>query len=252
MVIKHYISIFFLILTITCFADAYNIDFHEGVSAFKKKDYSIAVDHFNNEIEKNPNNVSAFFNLGLSYNAQKEYGKAIWAFEKVLKLTPNNAEAIDNIEQNYLELDNGSRWTSQLSHFDRTLYGMTSNTWALVSVFLSILCALFIILLRKTESLSRKRAFLAGTFVLALLMVFSIYTASGAYSFENSHNYALVTKDKVETFANGNVSRSEKTEVTLEAGTKVKKTGMYKGGILEVETMDGQTHFVNTGEVDFI
>lgn len=239
-------------LTITCFAQASNADFKEGVSAFKKKDYDLAISLFNKEIKKSPNNVSAYFNLGLSYNALKKYPKAIWAFERVLKLTPNNAEAIDNIEQNYLELDNGQKWNSELSHFDRTLYGMTSNTWALISVCLSILCALFIFLLRKTKSLSRKRAFLAGSFVLAVLMLFSIYTASGAYSFESSHNYAIVTKDKVQTFEDGSIYRSVKAEITLQTGTKVKKVGMYKGGILELETMDGETHFVNTGEVDFI
>lgn len=236
----------------TCLADAYNVDFKEGVLAFKKKDYNMAVSHFNTEIEKNPNNVSAYFDLGLSYNAQKQYAKAIWAFEKVLKLTPNNAEAIDNIEQNYLELDNGHEWKSQLSHFDRTLYGMSSNVWAFLSVIFSILAAVLIILLRRTSSLSKKRAFLVGTFAMALMMVFSIYTASGAHRYENSHNYAMITKDKIDTFKSAKVTDPEKSDHQLEAGLKLKRLEIYKGSVIKVESMDGQAYFVNSSDIDFI
>jgi len=236
----------------TSFAEAYNAEFHEGVAAFKKKEYGTAVAFFNSEIENNPNNAAAYFNLGLSYNAQKNYPKAIWSFERVLKLTPNNGEAIDNIEQNYLELDNGQAWHSDLSHFNRVLYGVSSNIWAILSVVFSLLCALLIILLRKATSLSKKRAFLLSSFVMAIFMVFSIYVSAETHEYENSHEYGLVTKEKIDTYLNGNIDQANKSEIQLDAGTKVKSLEHWKGAILKVETMKGETYFINQSDIDII
>lgn len=252
MVVKHYISLLFLTLTLGCFAESSKDDFTQGVHAFKNKQYDEAITHFNKEIKKNPTNVSAFFNLGLSYNAEKKYSKAIWAFEKVLKLTPNNSEAVDNIEQNYLELDNGKHWVSDLSHFERTIYGISSNTWAIISVALSFLTAFLIFLFGKTTSLNKKRGLAVGAFMIVALMIVSIYIAWSDHEFESNHNYAIITKDQIETFRNEDAKNLEKTKIVLEAGTKVKKIEHYKGNRLKVEKMNGDIHFVQNDDIEFI
>lgn len=252
MVIKYYISLLFLTFSISSFADAYHADFAEGNQAFKSKLFDQAIVFFNNEVQKNPKNVSAYFNLGLSYNAEKKYSSAIWAFEKVLKLTPNNGEAIDNIEQNYLELNNGSHWVSEVNYFERTLYGISSTTWALISVILSFLTAMLIIMFSKTSNVSRKRIIVFGSVTMIILMTGSIYVAWTDHDFECDHNYALITKDKIETYEGENLLNSEKTGEQLTAGTKVKKITMLKGDFLQVETSNGDSYFVKSTDVEFI
>lgn len=253
MVAKHYISIVCLLITLSCYGTKDYADLHgAGVKAFKATNYDEAVKSFELDLNNNPNNVAAYFNLGLSYNAQKEYGKAIWAFEKVLKITPNNPEAIENIEQNYLELDNGQKWNSLLSHFERTLYGVKSNSWAYISLFVSFLVAFLFFFFLKAKDLSKKRAFLVCAVFSLSIMLFTIYAASRAYDYENNHNFALVTKTTIPTLSDNDVVVIDKVHVVLKAGTRVKKVGNHKESIIKVETLGGQTYLVNKEDVDFI
>lgn len=252
MVVKYCISIVCLLLALASFAGE-NLDSHsEGVNAFKAKKYDEAIKSFEVDLKENPNNVAAYFNLGLSYNAQKEFGKAIWAFEKVLKITPNNPEAIENIEQNYLELDNGQVWNSQLSHFERTLYGVTSNTWAYISLFVSFLVAILFFFFLKAKDLSKKRVLLVSAVFSLSIMLFAIYIASSAYNYENNHNFALVTKTSIPTLLDNDAVTLDKEQVELKAGTRVEKVGDHKESMIKIETSSGQTYLVNKDDVDFI
>lgn len=253
MVAKHYISLVCLLITLSCYGIDNNLDFHnDGVKAFKAKDYESSVKNFELDLNNNPNNVAAYFNLGISYNAQKEYGKAIWAFEKVLKITPNNHEAIENIERNYFELNNGQEWNSLLSHFERTLYGLKSNSWAYISLFVSFLVALLFFFFFKAKDLSKKRGFLVSAIFSLSTMLCSIYVASRAHDYENNHNFALVTKTTIPTLSDNDALTKEKDQVFLKAGTRVKKVGNHTESIIKVETFDGQTYLVNKEDVDFI
>jgi tetratricopeptide (TPR) repeat protein len=252
MVVKYYISIVCLLLALASFAGE-NVDSHsEGVKSFKAKKYDEAIKSFEVDIKENPNNVAAYFNLGLSYNAQKEFGKAIWAFEKVLKITPNNPEAIENIEQNYHELDNGQVWDSQLSHFERTLYGIKSNTWAYISLFVSFLVAILFFFFLKAKDLSKKRVFLVSAVFSLSIMLFAIYIASSAHNYENNHNFALVTKTSIPTLLDNDAVTLDKDQVVLKAGTRVEKVGDHKESMIKIETSSGQTYLVNKDDVDFI
>ncbi|MFT6244087.1 MAG: tetratricopeptide (TPR) repeat protein [Salibacteraceae bacterium] len=252
MVAKYCISIVSFLLAIGSFAGE-SVDSHlEGVKAFKAKKYDEAIQSFEKDLENNPNNVAAYFNLGLSYNAQKEYGKAIWAFEKVLKITPNNPEAVENIEQNYLELDNGQEWSSQLSHFERVLYGMKSNNWAYISLFVSFLVALLFFFFLKAKDLSKKRIFLVSAVFSLSIMLFAIYVASSAHNYENDHSFALVTKTTIPTLQDNDAVTLDKDQILLKAGTRVEKVGNHKDSIIKIETSSGQTYLVNKEDVDFI
>jgi tetratricopeptide (TPR) repeat protein len=241
-----------LVLTLTCAAGATSTSFQEGVQAFQKKEFTVAIEHFNKEVQSSPNNAAAYFNLGLSYNSNKEYGKAIWAFERTLKLQPNDVEAIDNIEQNYEELDNSQTWNSDLSRSQRMLYSLSSNTWSYISIVFSILSALFIILFRKSTSLSKKRVLLISSVGTLSLMAFSIYTASEAHSNETSHVYGIVINDEVVTFKDENPNDYASTGIHLEIGTKVKEIKKYEGHKVEIETEDGSTHFISAADIEFI
>ncbi|NRA10654.1 MAG: hypothetical protein HRT57_01710 [Crocinitomicaceae bacterium] len=251
MVIKNYISMVCFLITLSSFTG--NVDNHgNGVKAFKAKKYGEAIVSFEKDLIDNPNNVAAYFNLGLSYNALKEYGKAIWAFEKVLKITPNNPEAIDNIEQNYLELDNGQQWRSQLSHFERTLYALKSVNWAYLSLFLSFTSALFFFLFLKINALSRKRVFLVSAVSSLSIMLFAIYIAASSYDYENNHDFAMVTKATIPTLSDNDAITADKNPVVLKAGSRVKKIANYKGSMIKIETLSGKTYLVNKKDVDFI
>lgn len=241
-----------VVFAFLCTTLAYSGSFQDGVQAFKKKEYATAIEHFEKEIATDNTNVTAYFNLGLSYNAEKKFPEAIWAFERVLKLRPNDTEAIDNIEQNYLELDNGQKWKTDINRTERVLFSISSDNWSYFSIGFSILSAILILFIRKSKNTSLKRMLAITSILTIALMIFSIYIASSASSFERTHNYGVVIKDKIDTYKNSNKGNPVKTGVELDAGTKVKIIEKFKGSIRKVETNDGTVHFIDKSEFNKI
>lgn len=217
----------------------------KGIKLFENHQYDLAILSFQEEIKKNKSNVSAYFNLGLAYNASKEYGNAVWAFEKALKLKPNDTEVKESILLTYDQLGSDSTWIPTLSHFEESVYSLSSNLWAILTIIFSVICAIFLVLYRKSKQLSKKRMFLLFCFLGTAFMLFSLIIASKAYSFEHS-TYAIVTDQKIETFKNDNVKSNSTTGLTLKEGTKLKviKSTSGKDGKVNVETMNGKSHIV--------
>jgi superkiller protein 3 len=62
-----------------------------GQAYFKVKDYTRAIQHFNNSIAIVPSSA-AYAGLGSAYYGLKQYPQAIEAYKQVIRMVPNNAE----------------------------------------------------------------------------------------------------------------------------------------------------------------
>ena len=49
------------------------------------------IQQYTAEIQRNPNNVDAYFHRGCYYSSLKQYERAIQDFDKAIQLSPNNA-----------------------------------------------------------------------------------------------------------------------------------------------------------------
>jgi tetratricopeptide (TPR) repeat protein len=63
--------------------------FERGMTEWKQGNYSKAIENFTKEIEANPANHSAYYNLGLVYDQAGEPFKAYSAWQRYLKLNPS-------------------------------------------------------------------------------------------------------------------------------------------------------------------
>jgi len=65
----------------------------EGIDFFKHGQYREAIESFKKTIEKSPDSVEAYYNLGLSYLRSGDIDKAIVSFETATQLKPDSIEA---------------------------------------------------------------------------------------------------------------------------------------------------------------
>jgi len=79
-------------------------DFIEGINFFKEGKYAEAVGLFLRVIEKFPDNIEPFYNLGVSYLRSGNPEKAIGALEKAVHLKPDTVEAYFALGECYFNL----------------------------------------------------------------------------------------------------------------------------------------------------
>ena len=69
----------------------------EGHEYFKKKNYSDALDCYNEALGYNKTKISLLNNTGLAYQNIKNLGKAEEMYKEVLKIEPKNPAALNNL-----------------------------------------------------------------------------------------------------------------------------------------------------------
>lgn len=75
--------------------------YHAGEKDFEKENWDSAIKNYKLAVEKDPNFVFAWDNLGLAYRKKGDYKNAIYAYEQSLKLDPNGLMPLQNIAVAY-------------------------------------------------------------------------------------------------------------------------------------------------------
>jgi len=68
-------------------------NFEDGIGFFKQGQYAEAIESFKNALEKIPDSVEIYYNLGLSYLRNGDIDEALLSFEKAIELKPDSMEA---------------------------------------------------------------------------------------------------------------------------------------------------------------
>lgn len=218
--------------------------FADGIKAFEEAEFKTAAKKFDSIITSGTNDVSAVFNFGLSNMKAKNYGKAIWAFEKVLIAQPNDVEAKELIRECFFNIDSNFYWEYRLSGFQSSMYSISSNLWAILSILLSFILALSIVFFRKNSTTGNRRLFLISGFFSALF--FLLFITIGYFSKEHKQfgNYAIITKKNVK-------SLHEKTVLIQGSLVEILTTEIPSDEI-RVETIDGEILTYLQKDLDFI
>ena len=223
-------------------------EFSEGIDAYNSKNYSTAIEKFEQIIATSPNNVSAWYNLGLSNMGLHKYGDAIWNFEKVLKLAPSDSEAAEKINYCYTELHNDRTWEPRLNSVESSLYSFSSTTWSIVSIGFSFVLAITLIFRSKQKHRSLRNVFTIISVVLGLLMISSITIALNSQSYATASNVAIVTKTMIPTF----IEAGKTAKSSLKEGTRVKFLTTSEDDFIEVLTDQGETCLVRKNDLSII
>ncbi len=212
-------------------------EFDKGLSAANKKDYSAALSHFEAVLKSEPDNASAYYNMGHCYFEQKEYGEAIWAFEKALQLDPRNANTLNNLEVCHYKLELPA-YTPLHSGFARSLYAFGSTNWSYGAIICFVLLALLVVFGRLTKKATVKRvSILTGLFfgIIGILIIIVAAKTAGA---EETQNCAVVIDRSIPTYLN---ESGEKSPITLREGTRIRQLSTSRKTMLEGTLDNDQT-----------
>jgi len=230
---------------------AFNVthaSFDEGVKAFDEKEYTQAIQKFEEIIAETPNDVAAYYNLGLSQMANENYGEALWAFEKVLKFKPNDTEAKNYSELCFIEVNQGEEWTPIVGDFLGSVYSLTSDLWSVIAISCSVLLCLIIIVFKKIQSISFKRLFFLSGIFLTFFLFASILAAYGAKKYNEDTSYVIVTDKEIPTYENVD----ELGNKMLPEGTRLLILDKNYSVLLPVQLYPGEEYNVKPEDVAFI
>lgn len=154
--------------------------FQKGNQAFSAGDYTTALNEYNKLVGAEKISGPLFYNLGNTYYKLEEIGEAIWAYEKALKINPGNenvlinhakanGETVDQLERNDVGIGN---WLAI------NFFNFPINFWSYVSIFISILLALFFFLYRTTKKQRTKNISLSASLIISVLLVSTILISS--------------------------------------------------------------------------
>jgi tetratricopeptide (TPR) repeat protein len=221
--------------------------FSEGVKAHGEKNYTIAAQKFTQAIAQEPNNSAAYFNLGLAEMGNKRFGAATWAFEKVLKFDPNDSEALERLERCQEALDPGRSYQPVLSGFEATLFGISSNSWALLAILSSLTFGLCLVLFKLKKHPSLRRMFLIIGFFSLVSLVFCTYTSASSASYFQSERYGIVVQPSIATYIDA--ENADKKE--LKEGTRLLRVEEKDGLLIQVEDPTGRLYLVKSSDLRF-
>jgi len=236
--IPHILLVGLMLLALPSFASEL---FDKGLKAANEKKYTEAIIAFEEVVEHEKFNVSAYYNLGNCYYHLRKYGKAIWAFEKVLKLNPRDAEAPMSLELCYNKIGPDNSWTPHTGGLQRLICGVGSSTWSYLSIFISICLGLTVFGLFRLSGTPWKRLLFMAALGEAVLLIAFVIAASSAYDYTQNDRFAIVTGKSAPTYLN---DLGERSDLDLTEGTKVEVIGLTKTK-LEVMLHDGHKVLVS-------
>ena len=223
------------------FASSASPEFDKGLAAANKKEYAVALKHFEAVLKQEPGNASAYYNIGHCYFEQKQYGDAIWAFEKSLQSDPRNSNTLKNLEVCHFQLELPP-YTPLHSGFARSLYAFGSTNWSYVAIISIVLLSLFLILTRLSRNLSFKRMYILGALFFALVGLLAIVAASKSSTAEGNQNCAVVTARTIPTFLN---ESGEKSPINLVEGMRISELSAHSNLLLEGVLENGQVVLID-------
>jgi len=101
--------------------------FMRGNEYYRQGNYDSAIAEYNKALQLNPNDASAYNNLGLAYESLGQYQKAIEYLQKSLQLDPNDALAYYNLGVAYGGL---GQYQNAIEYFQKSLQLNPNNVEA--------------------------------------------------------------------------------------------------------------------------
>lgn len=210
--------------------------FDKGLEAANKKEYALAVDYFQQVINQEKTNASAYYNLGCSLFEQKKYGEAIWAYEKTLQYQPNFPNTLRNLEICHFKLELPTYEPIHSGLF-RTVNSFGSTNWSILAILFSFVVAFGIIVLKRNKILAAKRIAFLSIILGTSFCVASCFLAYKSYTDFHYSSSAIVIGKSIPTFLN---YQGEKGAMNINEGIRLTNLQKAKGVYYSVVLPNGQ------------
>lgn len=201
-------------------------DFEQALSYTKEKNWLLASSYFEKHLNQHPNDDQALYNLGICLFHQNKDLEAIYYLEKAYKFNPNLQECKAPIESCRQHLGMTGEWTEPFSPIRLKLMEISLNQWSFITLFLSVLSALFLFLYMRKKS-STKLYLLFGFSFFFVLSVYATWQKSRSLAI----THGIVTTKILKTFADE--KGTDMVDLTLFPGERVELN--YVGERVELE-----------------
>ena len=241
-------KLLYLFLLFTSILWAQNA-FENGNKAYQKGNYQVAIEQYKSIVNAKKESAELYFNLGNCYYKLNKVAPAIYNFEKALLLSPNDAEILNNLKfAQKLQIDDIKEVPKV--GFNKWLFDLVSiydyNSWAWISVGLSVLFLLSFIGYYFSQTSLLKRTFFIGMFICFLAILLSIFSAIFKKEQDQNDKPAIVLEEIVP------VKTEPKTESSdafmLHEGTKVFIKDTLDNW-RKIEILDGKSGWINANAV---
>lgn len=177
--------IYFLLLFSNCFYGQGG--FEKGNSLYQKGQYELAIEAYESVLNSKKESAALYFNMGNCFYKLNKVAPAIFYYEKALVLDPNDEEILNNLGFAQKMTIDEIKVVPKVG-FAKLLRDFTGafhyNTWAWITVSLSVIFLLLFIGYYFSQLTLSKRIFFIGMFILVFLIVLSVLAAI----FEKSHD----------------------------------------------------------------
>lgn len=214
-------NIVYIVLLTTQFFFA-QTGFEKGNDFYRKGNYEQAILQYESVLASKQHSSELYFNLANCYYKLNKVAPAIYNYEKALLLNPEDVEIQNNLKfAQKLQIDEIKDIPTV--GFSKIVQDFTSafqyNSWAWISVSLSVLFLFSFIGYYFSQMTFSKRMFFIGMFVLVFLLLISVSAAISEKNNFYNEKPAIVFAEVVEM--KSEPRNSSNTVFSLHEGTKV-------------------------------
>lgn len=242
---KFYSYLLIFLISCTVFAQAEDT-FDKANSAYADNEFGQAVKLYNNILEEGLSSAELHFNLGNAYFKQNDLANAIYHYEKALQYNPADQEIKENLEiantQTIDKIENAPESNLNSLMFTIT-HAMKLNSWAWLSIGLSVLFGVFMVLYFRSSTTKGKRRNFSIAIVLVVLAVSSLLFGHFQNQRQIEQSYAIIFENQLPAY----VEPSPRSDINFELnkGTKVILGSTFRE-FTQIELSDGSKGWVKT------
>ncbi|MBV1923817.1 MAG: tetratricopeptide repeat protein [Flavobacteriaceae bacterium] len=196
--------------------------FEQGKGLYKSEQFQEAITVWMKVLNNNVHSSEIYFNLGNAHYKLSNVGPSIYYYEKALQLSPNDSEIKNNLAfaQNAtvdaiepLPKTVFSKWYTTIAEI------LSFDSWAMVSIVLSLSAIVLFLLYYFSYSEGKKRVFFVSSLGLFFVLLISIAMSYTTYNEAMKKNPAIIFAEISEIKSEPNLGSD--AAFTLHEGTKV-------------------------------
>ncbi len=246
--------IILLALGISSMANGQEVNalFEKANQEYKNGKYEDALSLYQ-EIEATDKISSAlYYNMGNCFYKMNVVPASIYNFEKALVIDPSNEDAINNLEiAKKLTLDRIEALPKNIFQKFNSKYiaAISFNSWAYISVALSLLAGILFILFYFAINSSLKRLYFILFSLSILFLIGTLFITSSQYSIDQNSKYAIVFEKEISI--KNEPTRNSEEIFLLHEGTKVRIIDTLDDWS-KIKLLDGKIGWLKTSEIKVI
>ncbi|MBZ9730275.1 tetratricopeptide repeat protein [Salegentibacter sp. JZCK2] len=245
---KNLIIVF--LVFISALAQAQNSTlFEEANDAYANDDFETAIAKYEEILDNGETSAAVYYNLGNAHYKLNNVAPSIYYYEKALQLNPTDEDVQNNIEFarsmtiDEIPVNEETGFQKSVNQFISTF---TYNTWAYLSIALSIIFViLFLFYYFSRKPIIKRSLFGAAVFVF-LLGGISVFFAFHQQEIQFNNQFAIIFADEAEV--KNEPSQRGDAAFNLHEGTKARVLEDYQGWV-KIELSNGTQGWIKNENI---